>query len=117
MFRVGGAVVLYGSAAGLTPDKSTAYSQDTPGIFGTAEADDGFGSAVHLVDLNKDGKAEAVVGIPSENNDGCLWIARGTPSGPATTGSSSLCGAATGLTLRGPHGLFGAALPGAQVNF
>lgn len=112
----GGAVVLYGSAAGLTTDKSTAYSQETPGISGSAEADDAFGSAVHLIDLNKDGKAESVVGTPTENHDGCIWIARGTPSGPATNGSSSLCGTATGLTLRGPHGLFGAALTGAQAT-
>ncbi|MFF8315171.1 hypothetical protein [Streptomyces lydicus] len=113
----GGAVVLYGSAAGLTTDKSVAYSQDSAGVPGDAEVDDGFGAAVHLADLNKDGKAEALVGIPYENTDGCVWIARGTATGPATTGSANLCGKDAGLTLRGPHGLFGAALPGARVGF
>ncbi|MFI0790033.1 FG-GAP-like repeat-containing protein [Streptomyces lydicus] len=113
----GGAVVLYGSPAGLTTHKSVAYSQDSAGVPGNAETDDGFGGAVHLADLNRDGKAEALVGIPYENTDGCVWIARGTATGPAATGSTNLCGKDTGLTLRGFHGLFGDALPSARVGY
>lgn len=113
----GGAVLLYGSAAGLTTNKSTAYSQDTPGISDNAETNDAFGSAVHLADLTKDGKAEAVVGTPSENTDGCTWLARGTRTGPAVNGSTTVCGKESGLTLRDPHALFGAALPSVYVTF
>ncbi|MEU9504411.1 FG-GAP-like repeat-containing protein [Streptomyces sp. NPDC048196] len=113
----GGTVVLYGSAAGLTTSKATAYSQNSPGVPGNAETDDGFGAAAHLADLNKDGKADVVVGTPGENSDGCVWIARGTTTGPSTHGSIDICGKDTGLTVRGPHGSFGGALPGAQVTF
>ncbi|UKY54664.1 hypothetical protein [Streptomyces inhibens] len=37
--------------------------------------------------------------------------------GPVTSGSAGICGKDTDLTLRGPHDLFGAALPGVHVTF
>ncbi|MFH9250388.1 hypothetical protein ACH4LK_33770 [Streptomyces lydicus] len=36
---------------------------------------------------------------------------------PSTPAADSLCGRDAGLTLRGFHGLFGAALPGAHLAF
>ena len=106
----GSVVLLRGSASGLTTTKAAGYSQNTAGVPGTAETGDQFGAAVHLADLNKDGKPETVVGIPTENSDGCVWIARGSASGPVLTGSVNVCGKNAGITVPGFEGYFGAAL-------
>ncbi|MFI6338393.1 hypothetical protein [Streptomyces sp. NPDC050535] len=112
----GTAVVLRGSATGLTTKKVAGYTQNTAGVPGTAEASDEFGAAVHLADLNRDGRAETVVGTPGEDTDGCLWIARGSASGPVTGGSVNLCGKAAGVSVRYTDGLFGGALTSARVT-
>ncbi|WP_405871288.1 FG-GAP-like repeat-containing protein [Streptomyces sp. NBC_00005] len=112
----GTAVLLRGSASGLTTTKAAGYTQDTAGIPGTAETGDQFGAAVHLADLNQDGKAETVVGAPTENSDGCLWTARGSASGPVLTGSVNVCGKTSGITVHGVKGYFGATLPSTHVE-
>ncbi|WP_405898322.1 FG-GAP-like repeat-containing protein [Streptomyces sp. NBC_00727] len=112
----GAAVLLRGSASGLTTAKAVGYTQSTAGIPGTAEAGDSFGATVHLADLNKDGKAETVVGVPTENSDGCLWTARGSASGPLLSGSVNLDGKSAGITVRNAKGYFGAALPSPHVS-
>jgi hypothetical protein len=112
----GMAVVLRGSATGLTTKKVVGYTQNSTGVPGTAEASDEFGAAVHLADLNKDGRAETVVGTPGEDTDGCLWIARGSASGPVVGGSATLCGKAAGVAVRYTDGLFGGALTSARVT-
>ncbi|GGX31727.1 hypothetical protein GCM10010297_61480 [Streptomyces malachitofuscus] len=110
----GSATLLRGSAAGLTATGSTAYTQDTSGVPGGTETGDRFADATHLVDLNGDGRAEAVVGIPGENHDGLLWIARGSAAGPVTGGSTAVGGTAAGLGYRYADVDFGQALPGAR---
>jgi hypothetical protein len=105
----GTAVLLRGSAAGLTTAKAVGYTQDTAGVPGAAETGDGFGGAVHLADLTKDGRAETVVGAPTENSDGCVWTARGSASGPVLNGSVNLCGKSAGITVGEVKGYFGAA--------
>ncbi len=112
----GTAVLLRGSVSGLTTAKAAAYTQNTAGVPGTAEAGDGFGAAVHLADLNKDGKAETVVGAPTENSDGCFWVARGSASGPLLNGSVNMCGKAAGITVGEMNGYFGAALASPHVE-
>ncbi|MEV0639162.1 hypothetical protein AB0I77_30350 [Streptomyces sp. NPDC050619] len=112
----GNVVLLRGSAAGLTTTKAAGYNQDTTGVPGAAETGDQFGAAVHLADLNKDGKLETIVGIPTENSDGCVWIARGSSAGPVLSGSVNLCGKSAGITLLNTKGYFGAALSGAHVE-
>ncbi|MFI9250765.1 FG-GAP and VCBS repeat-containing protein [Streptomyces sp. NPDC053069] len=114
----GEAVLLRGSAAGLTGAEATAYTQNTAGVPGTAETEDHFGWAVHLADLNKDGEAEVVVGTPGENTDGLVWIARGSAGGPVTNGSAAISGKSAGLTVRttdSASGL-GAALPSTAMT-
>ncbi|MEV6019507.1 MULTISPECIES: hypothetical protein [unclassified Streptomyces] len=113
----GSAVLLRGSATGLTTTKAVGYTQNTADVPGTAETGDQFGAAVHLADLNKDGKAETVVGVPTENSDGCLWIARGSTTGPVLRGSASLCGTSASITVHGVKGYFGAALTSPHVAF
>ncbi|MGW0878988.1 FG-GAP-like repeat-containing protein [Streptomyces sp. NPDC002671] len=112
----GEAVLLRGSTAGLSGAKATAYTQNTTGVPGTAEAEDYFGWAVHLSDLNRDGKADLVVGAPGENTDGLVWVARGSAAGPVTNGSVGISGKSAGITV-GSAGLsLGAALPSTAVT-
>ncbi|MFH8472117.1 hypothetical protein [Streptomyces sp. NPDC018000] len=112
----GTTVLLRGSASGLTTTKAVGYTQNTAGVPGTAESGDQFGATVHLTDLNKDGKAETIVGIPTENSDGCLWTARGSASGPVLSNSVNLCGKNAGITVRSTKGYFGAALTSPHIS-
>jgi hypothetical protein len=54
-------------------------------VYGTDEANDGFGGSVAVGDLNKDGKADAIVGSPGEG-------APGEPNSGAVTTLSRLTG-------------------------
>jgi hypothetical protein len=112
----GTAVLLRGSASGLTTAKAAGYTQNTAGVPGAAETGDQFGATVHLADLNKDGKAETVVGVPTENSDGCVWTARGSASGPVLSGSVNLGGESAGITVKNSKGYFGAALASPHVS-
>ncbi|MDX3831040.1 FG-GAP-like repeat-containing protein [Streptomyces europaeiscabiei] len=105
---VGTVTVLYGSAAGLTTKGAATYSQDTAGVPGTAETQDGFGSAVRLIDLDKNGKAELVTTAPGENAKGALLVLKGTASGLTTKGAKSITAANVGL--KGTANSFGAHL-------
>jgi hypothetical protein len=90
-----GAVHLfYGTPDGIVADPTgTALndqylSQDTPGVPGTAEADDTFGWSTASGDFNGDGCADLAVGAPGENNGrGAVTVLYGSPSGLTGTGS------------------------------
>ncbi|MQY35700.1 hypothetical protein SRB17_36880 [Streptomyces sp. RB17] len=112
----GTAVLLRGSASGLTATKAVGYTQDTADVPGAVETGDQFGAAVHLADLNRDGKAETVVGAPTENSDGCVWVARGSASGPVAKGSFNVCGKSAGIGVYNVKGYFGAATTSAHVE-
>jgi hypothetical protein len=91
--------VMRGSATGLTTTGSRTISQDISSVPGTAEKADQFGSALRLIDADRDGKAGLVVGAPGEDtNDGGAWVFSGTGSGLATSGSWWFNGA----TFRAP---------------
>ncbi|KAF3466541.1 FG-GAP-like repeat-containing protein [Streptomyces sp. Tu 3180] len=95
----GTVTVLFGSASGLTGKGAKQYSQDTAGVPGSNETDDAFGQAVRLADLDKNGKAELVVGSGYENGYGAVTVLRGTASGPATSGATFL--SARDVSLKG----------------
>ncbi|MFF4398410.1 FG-GAP repeat protein [Streptomyces sp. NPDC001480] len=84
----GAVVVLYGSNAGLSTSRRATITQNTAGVPGTAEADDGFGAATATADLNRDGYADLVVSAPYEDT------ARGKDAGTVTI----LWGSRNGLT-------------------
>jgi hypothetical protein len=105
----GSATLLRGSAAGLTATGSALYTQNTTGVPGTAERNDAFGTATHLTDLNRDGRAESVVGAPGENTDGLIWLSRQSPANSLT-----LSGTSVGLTHRYADTAFGTSLPSAR---
>ncbi|GGW63091.1 FG-GAP-like repeat-containing protein [Streptomyces griseoloalbus] len=60
--------VIYGWSGGLSETGTQALHQDTPGVPGGNEANDGFGGEVFLSDVTGDGKADLTVGSPAENN-------------------------------------------------
>ncbi|MER6329354.1 FG-GAP-like repeat-containing protein [Streptomyces sp. NPDC001034] len=112
----GTAVLLRGSSSGLTTARAAGYTQDTIGVPGAVETGDQFGAAVHLADLNRDGKAETVVGAPTENSDGCVWVARGSAFGPVPSRSFDVCGKSAGISVRNVGGYFGATMTSAHVE-
>ncbi|MFI0734479.1 FG-GAP repeat protein [Streptomyces sp. NPDC021225] len=62
----GSVVVLYGSANGVAPSRSTTLTQATAGVPGTPEAGDAFGSDVASGDLDGDGYDDLVVASSGE---------------------------------------------------
>jgi len=83
--------VLPGSANGLTGTGGQLFTQDTPGVPGTAEVGDEFGSALASGDFNGDTFADLAAGTPFEE-------VSGAPGAGAVT---VLYGSATGLTGTG----------------
>lgn len=78
---------LPGSAAGLTVDGASAFSQETRGVPGSTEQADAFGSSLSTTDTNGDGRADVLVGAPGEALDGVpsagrVTLVLGTASGP-----------------------------------
>ncbi|GAA3182628.1 MULTISPECIES: FG-GAP and VCBS repeat-containing protein [Streptomyces] len=93
--QAGSVVLLKGSDKGLTGTGAVAFSQDSPGVPGVAEAGDMFGAGVRLLDANGDGHADLAVSAPGENDrHGAVWS---VPSGdPARGGVTSFAPADVG---------------------
>ncbi|MFF7970697.1 FG-GAP-like repeat-containing protein [Streptomyces sp. NPDC007905] len=98
----GRVTALRGSASGLTGTGAQSFSQATPGVPGTAEDNDRFGSAVRLADLDGDGHADLSVGADGENGgDGAAWSLRGSASGVRTAGAVSFGPSTVGVSTSG----------------
>jgi hypothetical protein len=101
--------VFYGQRSGLAVDASGSapddqyLTQDTPGVPGTAEPGDAFGTSTLLADLNGDGCADLIVGSRGENGGaGWVQVFFGSPSGLRTSGVQ-------GFTIAGLAGSPGSA--------
>ncbi|WP_405505507.1 FG-GAP-like repeat-containing protein [Streptomyces purpurascens] len=80
-----------------TPDgpdgtKVTHLNQDSPGVPGSAEAGDGFGTDVRVADVNGDGYPDVATGLPGENlgsvaDAGAVVVLRGSAKGLTGTGA------------------------------
>jgi hypothetical protein len=82
----GAVVVLYGSSSGYRPNRHQTITQASPGVPGTPEGWDRFGSATATADLNRDGYADLVVGTPFEDgamddNTGMVTVLWGSRNG------------------------------------
>ncbi|GAA4066208.1 hypothetical protein GCM10022214_20650 [Actinomadura miaoliensis] len=103
--RAGRINIVYGGAA-----TAASLTQGQPGVGDAPEADDGFGTAVRAADLDGDGHADLVVGVPSESvaggdDAGVIQVIYGSAAG--------LGGGRPGLVLRqGAGGIGGTPEPG-----
>jgi hypothetical protein len=80
----GAVTILFGSASGLTTKGAKTWTQDTEGVPGGSETGDAFGQSVRLTDINKNGKADLIIGAGGENGYGAVTVLRGTASGLTT---------------------------------
>jgi hypothetical protein len=89
----GGSVhVYYGSPGGLSSLGEQIFDQDTPGIGGSTEPFDDFGSALAVGDFDLDGFSDLAIGVPSENltagaDAGAINVLFGSASGLVAAGS------------------------------
>ncbi|MEV6749445.1 FG-GAP-like repeat-containing protein [Streptomyces sp. NPDC051080] len=100
--EAGRVLVLKGGPKGVSGAGSKEFGQYTAGVPGVAEAGDQLGGALALGDYDGRGRAEMVVGDPTENGSrGALWIFGTDATGIIAKGSVSF-GAATIGAPTGP---------------
>ncbi|WP_406317227.1 FG-GAP-like repeat-containing protein [Streptomyces sp. NBC_00118] len=104
--QAGAVVITYGSKSGITSTATQVIDQSSPGVPGTPETDDVFGSALAHGDFDHDGYADLAVGAPGEDVDsatdqGLVTILWGSPAGlsggDTLSGSTASKGAGTFL--------------------
>ena len=94
--QAGAAVIVFGSAAGLTEDGNQFWTQDSPGILEQADSQDSFDGRVPDVgDLNADGFADIAIGVFKED---IVGLAGPIPDAGAV---NVIYGSAGGLTSVG----------------
>ncbi|MER5398242.1 FG-GAP repeat protein [Streptomyces sp. NPDC002599] len=94
---VGGSVSVYlgkGDLSGLDPAPAQTWTQDSPGVPGTAEAGDRWGAELSSGDTDGDGRPDLAIGAPGEDvgsvsDAGAVWTLRGAPGGLTATGVRS----------------------------
>lgn len=82
--------VLRGASSGLTATNSKTWNQDTTGVQGVGAAGDSLGSGLELGDVDEDGFADLLIGVPGDS-----------ASGVGTGSVNLLRGSSTGLTATG----------------
>ncbi|MFE1460933.1 FG-GAP-like repeat-containing protein [Streptomyces nigra] len=98
----GSVTVLRGTPTGLSSSDAKVFHQDSAGVPGANEDNDGFGSSVRLSDLNGDHHADLSVGAKTENHgDGALWSLRGSSSGVTAKNAVSFGAASEGISTSG----------------
>ena len=86
----GRVTVVHGGAKGYRTSGNKAYDQNTTHIPGTAEAGDGFGADVSLIDHDGDGHLDLTVGAPGENDGtGAVTTLKGSGTSFTTKGAKT----------------------------
>ena len=109
--------VLYGSSHGLTAAGNQLWSQDSPGINGTSEGYDAFGSVLAAANFGKSAHADLAIGVPGENNyRGAVSVIYGSAGGLTAAGDRYWSQDSTGIKGTAEYAdYFGFAL--AAANF
>ncbi|MGX1669784.1 FG-GAP-like repeat-containing protein [Streptomyces sp. NPDC055400] len=107
----GGQIAIWpGSAQGVDPAaQPLLINQSTPGVPGSSESHDTFGTDVTVADLNHDGFGDIAVGAPGETlgsvrQAGEVVIVPGGPDGPTGAGSYAITQNSTGVPGTAEHG-------------
>lgn len=84
-----------GTPEGPDGVKAVFLNQDRPGVPGTAEDDDSFGTDVHIGDVDGDGYQDVVTGVPGEDLGsvsaaGAVVVLRGTANGLTGAGGRTV---------------------------
>ncbi|MFD5946358.1 FG-GAP repeat protein [Streptomyces collinus] len=107
----GAAILMNGSASGVSRTGARTVTQNTAGVPGTAEATDYFGSETLLADVTRDGHAEFTITASFEDEGiGAVTALRGSATGPVTDGARTFGPGSLGQTRS--YGAFGANLIG-----
>lgn len=85
-FGKGSVVLLAGSENGLTTSNSQLWTQDSPGVAGTARLGNVFGEALAMAPLDKGTRADLVIGAPGDLDGGSVTVLLGGPDGLTTDG-------------------------------
>ncbi|MGW5640036.1 hypothetical protein [Streptomyces sp. NPDC003832] len=93
----GAVTVVRGTAGDVDAAHARTWTQNSAGVPGGSETADAFGSSVRIVDTNKDGYGDLVIGAPGENGDaGMVWSLRGSATSVTATGSVGIGAAGLG---------------------
>ena len=115
----GAVIILPGSGNGLTGANSTIFDEDTDGVPGVAEDNDGFGFAVAAGDVTGDGYPDLMVGAISEVDHGAfgaVFLLRGSSSGITATLSQYRDQSSTGFPASPILSGYGSTLAVADFN-
>ncbi|MYW68778.1 hypothetical protein GTY65_32575 [Streptomyces sp. SID8379] len=101
-----GSVTVLDGRKGWVESGGRAYHQATPGITGTPETGDAFGSSLAFKDINGDQHADLEIAASGEDigtkkDAGAVWVLRGADPFLTTTGITSFNGADFGLPAAG----------------
>ena len=99
---VGSVTVLYGTASGLSVTGVQRWTQDSPGVPGTSEGVDQFGSALSIGDFDHSGVGDLAVGVPVEaigprQEAGRVVVLYGATSGLSCSGAQTWSQRTTGI--------------------
>jgi hypothetical protein len=85
--------VIYGSATGLSQSRGNIWTQNSAGVEDQVNARDQFGRGLASGDLDGDGRADLVVGVPGESLGTAICNGRWQPTAPPLTRSRRRRGA------------------------
>jgi len=112
--RAGGVTVLYGGGGGISASGFDFFSQDSPGLPGSAEINDQFGFSLAAGDFNGDGRDDLAVGAPGE---GIFNRARAGGVAVLYSDAGGVASANGRYFHQSQRGLRGAAEPGDEFGF